>query len=118
MQERRLDEPPEAKPPDHPLAPETRHICPVEPPPAHFVAANHVAREQTPNMPVTRSFRLSSIRTIVLIMASLIFTFAFAVLIARCLAWFIFYSIESRLGDIRHGLLRGGDMRICLCARG
>jgi hypothetical protein len=37
-------------------------------------------------------------------------------LTAHCLAWFIVYKTEARLGEVRKGLLRGGDMRVCLCA--
>ncbi|KAF1849633.1 uncharacterized protein K460DRAFT_399746 [Cucurbitaria berberidis CBS 394.84] len=49
-------------------------------------------------------------------LAVLLFLFAFAILIAHCLAWFLVYKTEARLGDARRGLLKGGDMRLCLCA--
>ena len=65
-----------------------------------------------------RSYRPTLIQTIALILAFIVFVFAFAVLVAHCLAWFIVYKTESRLGEVRKGLLRGGDMRVCLCAHG
>jgi len=60
----------------------------------------------------------SLFQSIALVLVFIIFVFAFAVLIAHCLAWFIVYKTESRLGEVRKGLLRGGDMRVCLCAHG
>jgi hypothetical protein len=33
------------------------------------------------------------------------------------MAWFIVSKTEARLGEVRKGLLRGGDMRVCLYAR-
>ena len=48
----------------------------------------------------------------------IVFIFAFAVLISHCLAWFLVYKTESRLGEVRTGLLRGGEMKLCLCGRG
>jgi hypothetical protein len=62
--------------------------------------------------------RCSLVQSIVLVLASIFLIFAFAILIAHCLAWFIVYKTESRLGEVRKGLLRGGDMRVCLCAHG
>jgi len=43
---------------------------------------------------------------------------AYALLIAWCLALFIVYQTEARLGEARRGLVQGGEMRLCLCARG
>ncbi|KAF2256467.1 hypothetical protein BU26DRAFT_22978 [Trematosphaeria pertusa] len=68
--------------------------------------------------PSDSSSRLSLVQTFILILAFLIFVFAFAILVAHCLAWFVVYKTEARLGEARKGLLRGGDMRVCLCARG
>lgn len=51
-------------------------------------------------------------------MGIIIFVFAFAILVAHCLAWFLVYKTEARLGEIRSGLLRGGEMKLCLCGRG
>lgn len=48
-------------------------------------------------------------------LAGTLFVFAFAVLIAHCLAWFLVYKTEARLGEARRGILKGGDMRLCLC---
>lgn len=59
----------------------------------------------------------SIVQVIVLIFAFVIFVFVFAILVAHCMAWFVVYKAEVRLGDLRKGLLRGGDMRVCLCAR-
>ncbi|KAF3034218.1 hypothetical protein E8E12_001954 [Didymella heteroderae] len=50
-------------------------------------------------------------------MGLIMFVFAFAVLIAHCLAWFLVYKTEARLGEVRTGLLRGGEMKLCLCNR-
>jgi hypothetical protein len=51
-------------------------------------------------------------------MGFIIFVFPFAILVAHCLAWFIVYKAEARLGEVRSGLLRGGEMKLCLCGRG
>ncbi|CAN9278500.1 unnamed protein product [Alternaria alternata] len=40
----------------------------------------------------------------------------FAILIAHCLAWFLVYKTEARLGEARRGIMQGGEMRLCLCA--
>lgn len=60
---------------------------------------------------------LSLIHIVILILATLLFFFVFAVLVAHCLAWFIVYKTEARLGEVRRGVVRGGEMRMCLCAR-
>ncbi|KAH9876032.1 hypothetical protein J1614_003910 [Plenodomus biglobosus] len=52
----------------------------------------------------------------VAVMALLLFLTAFAVLIAHCLAWFLVYKTEARLGEARRGIMTSGDMRLCLCA--
>lgn len=57
-------------------------------------------------------------QVLLLIMGSIIFVFAFAVLIAHCLAWFLVYKTEARLSEVRSGLFRGGEMKLCLCGRG
>lgn len=55
---------------------------------------------------------------LLLTMGIIIFVFAFAILVAHCLAWFLVYKTEARLGEVRSGLLRGGEMKLCLCGRG
>ncbi|KAF2625230.1 hypothetical protein BU25DRAFT_492896 [Macroventuria anomochaeta] len=55
---------------------------------------------------------------LLVIMGFIIFVFAFAILVAHCLAWFLVYKTEARLGEVRSGLLRGGEMKMCLCGRG
>jgi hypothetical protein len=60
---------------------------------------------------------MSLLKSIALVLASLMSIFLFAVLIAHCLAWFIVYKTEARLGEAKRGLLVGGEMRMCLCAR-
>jgi uncharacterized membrane protein len=57
-------------------------------------------------------------QVLLVIMGCIIFVFAFAILIAHCLAWFLVYKTEARLGEVRAGLLRGGEMKLCLCGRG
>lgn len=52
------------------------------------------------------------------ILACILLVVSFALLIAHCLAWFIVYKTEARLGEARRGLAQGGEMRLCLCARG
>lgn len=51
-------------------------------------------------------------------MGFVVFVITFAVLIAHCLAWFLVYKTEARLGEVRSGLLRGGEMKLCLCGKG
>ena len=75
----------------------------------------------TANFPKHSLSGYSSNRTSVLKIATfamgvILFIFAFAILIAHCLAWFIVYKTEARLGELHKGVLRGGDMRVCLCA--
>ncbi|CBX99418.1 hypothetical protein IAQ61_000481 [Plenodomus lingam] len=50
------------------------------------------------------------------VMAMILFLLAFAVLVAHCLAWFLVYKTEARLGEARRGIMTRGDMRLCLCA--
>lgn len=80
----------------------------------------HVDRRVPEVLPLGTAcgFRFSVLQSTILVLAFVLFVFAFAVLVAHCLAWFIVYKTESRLGEVRKGLLRGGDMRMCLCARG
>lgn len=49
-------------------------------------------------------------------LAILLFILSFAILIAHCLAWFLVYKTEARLGEARRGIVQGGNMRLCLCA--
>jgi len=61
---------------------------------------------------------MSVVWTIVAVLAGILLVLLFAILIAHCLAWFIVYKTETRLGEARRGLVQGGEMRLCLCARG
>ena len=76
----------------------------------------HAAPEPTPTTAI-RQQPFSFLQAILLLFAFIIFIFAFAILVAHCITWFVVYKTEARLGDVRRGLLKGGDMRICLCAR-
>jgi hypothetical protein len=60
----------------------------------------------------------SIVWTSIAALAAVFLVLALAILIAHCLAWFIVYKTEARLGEARRGLVRGGEMRLCLCARG
>jgi hypothetical protein len=64
------------------------------------------------------SLSMSVIWTTVIIMVGILSLFLFALFITHCLAWFIVYKTEARLGEARRGLVQGGEMRLCLCARG
>ncbi|OAG07381.1 uncharacterized protein CC84DRAFT_655750 [Paraphaeosphaeria sporulosa] len=79
-------------------------------------ASTQTTTERKPTTTGT-SDTLLLVQKIVLALALIIFVFAFAILVAHCMAWFVVYKTEARLGDVRKGLLRGGDMRVCLCAR-
>ena len=59
---------------------------------------------------------MSAIWICVGVFAVLICIFIFAMLIAHCLAWFLVYKTEARLGEARRGIMQGGEMRLCLCA--
>jgi cobalamin biosynthesis Mg chelatase CobN len=61
---------------------------------------------------------MSIVWSVLAILGSLFLVLLFAVLIAHCLAWFIVYKTEARLGEARRGVVQGGEMRLCLCARG
>lgn len=58
----------------------------------------------------------SIVWTLVGVFVIIFFVLAFAMLIAHCLAWFLVSKTEARLGDVRKGLLTGGEMKLCLCA--
>jgi hypothetical protein len=63
-----------------------------------------------------KSSVMSAIWICVGVFAVLVSIFIFAVLIAHCLAWFLIYKTEVRLGEARRGIMQGGEMRLCLCA--
>ncbi|KAF2117966.1 hypothetical protein BDV96DRAFT_406779 [Lophiotrema nucula] len=65
-----------------------------------------------------RSRIMAVLLPILSVLGIITFIFAFAVLIAHCLAWLIVYKTEARLGEARRGIVKGGEMRVCLCARG
>lgn len=82
-----------------------------------FVAKEHIKEISTLPSQVRRaSTKLCQI--LLVTMGFIIFVFAFAILVSHCLAWFLVYKTEARLGDMRTGLLRGGEMKLCLCGRG
>ena len=89
-------------------------------------AAKHdlkdAAKAYPPEVPRTTSTApkagMALWQTLLITMGFIIFVFAFAVLVAHCLAWFLVYKTEARLGEVRAGLLRGGEMKLCLCGRG
>lgn len=56
--------------------------------------------------------------TTVAILSCALLLCLFAILIAHSLATFIVYKTEARLGEARRGIAQGGEMRLCLCARG
>jgi hypothetical protein len=70
------------------------------------------------NRKENRKWAMPLWQVLLLLMGLIIFVFAFAILVAHCLAWFLVYKTESRLGQVRTGLLRGGEMKLCLCSRG
>lgn len=55
---------------------------------------------------------------ILVILACLSLVCLFVLLVAHSLASFIVYKTEARLGEARRGVIQGGEMRLCLCARG
>jgi hypothetical protein len=63
-----------------------------------------------------KSSVMSALWICVAIFAILLFILAFAILVAHCLAWFLVYKTEARLGEARRGIMQGGEMRLCLCA--
>ncbi|RYN19981.1 hypothetical protein AA0112_g10919 [Alternaria arborescens] len=63
-----------------------------------------------------KSSVMSAIWICVGVFAVLVSIFIFAMLIAHCLAWFLVYKTEARLGEARRGIMQGGEMRLCLCA--
>ena len=70
----------------------------------------------SPKKHETSQRRWPILRLAMFAMAVIIFMFMYAILIAHCLAWFVVYKTESRLGALHKSVLRGGNMRICLCA--
>jgi hypothetical protein len=59
---------------------------------------------------------MSALWICIAMLAFLLFILAFAILVAHCLAWFLVYKTEARLGEARRGIMQGGEMRLCLCA--
>lgn len=87
----------------------------------------NVTQEAVPKEVPKEAYRVSKIRPkfglplwqiLSVTMGSLVFILVFALLVAHCLAWFLVYKTEARLGEVRSGLLRGGEMKLCLCGRG
>lgn len=78
------------------------------------------ATKSAPQEPsrTTDKERMPLWQVLLVAMGFAIFVFAFAVLVAHSLAWFLVYKTEARLGEVRAGLLRGGEMKLCLCGRG
>ncbi|KAF2690598.1 hypothetical protein K458DRAFT_382160 [Lentithecium fluviatile CBS 122367] len=112
---------PVTEPTNHPepLAPPSHPAPAIVEPSRKSSPATKAGASRVPASPQKKGrARPSLVQTIALVLILTIFIFAFAILIAHCLAWFIVYKTESRLGEVRKGLLRGGDMRVCLCAHG
>lgn len=86
-----------------------------EPRPHEHDAVQGGSSQHHPRMKAS-STSMSGLWLIVAGLAILLFILAFAILIAHCLAWFLVYKTEARLGEARRGLLKGGEMRLCLCA--
>lgn len=84
-------------------------------PACNIVAEDHKGNEARK---IANSSHLPLWQILLLLMGILLFIFGFAILVAHCLAWFLVYKTEARLGELRRGLMRGGDMKLCLCARG
>jgi hypothetical protein len=76
------------------------------------------AKEQPKNSKEDDTTVMSILWTTVAVLAGIFLVLLFTILIAHCLAWFIVYKTEARLGEARRGLVQGGEMRLCLCARG
>lgn len=89
--------------------------------PAHILPAGKYTSSTTPQPTGNRKPEgiprvVSGIWLCLAILAALLFILAFAILIAHCLAWFLVYKTEARLGEARRGIMHGGEMRLCLCA--
>jgi hypothetical protein len=61
---------------------------------------------------------MSIVWTGLAVLTCILLVLAFALLVAHCVAWFVVYKTEARLGEARREVLKGGEMRLCLCARG
>lgn len=85
--------------------------------PTSDTIAKNTAQPNTQENTSMKPDSLSVLSLVSRILAVLLFILGFAVLIAHCLAWFLVYKTEARLGEARRGLVRGGDMRLCLCAK-
>ncbi|KAH7084740.1 hypothetical protein BKA63DRAFT_384402, partial [Paraphoma chrysanthemicola] len=53
--------------------------------------------------------------TTIAVITGILVVLGIVILMIHCLAWFIVYQTEARLGEARRGLLKGGEMRLCLC---
>jgi hypothetical protein len=102
---------------EHEILPETvSHTPPSQT--SHIQRPNDHRPTQSDRTARDNPGGMSVVWTIVAILAGILLVLLFAALIAHCLAWFIVYKTEARLGEARRGLVQGGEMRLCLCARG
>jgi hypothetical protein len=84
------------------------------------VVGDERATAPAANKPKEKKGNKSTMSVLWLLLAMLsaiLLILGFAILIAHCLAWFIVYKTEARLGEARRGLVQGGEMRLCLCVR-
>ncbi|KAF2872782.1 hypothetical protein BDV95DRAFT_398243 [Massariosphaeria phaeospora] len=95
--------PPRLQPQTQPEAAPTPAPQPPPPPPGHTQPSH--------------SSRPTYLQITLLLLAFLLLIVLFAVLTAHFLAGFLVYRTEARLGEARKGIMRGGEMRMCLCPR-
>jgi hypothetical protein len=92
------------------------HTSPIRTPRVQYSNEEQATRDDV--VEKNKPGAMSIVWTVIAILAGIFFVLLFAILIAHCLAWFIVYKTEARLGEARRGLVQGGEMRLCLCARG
>ena len=83
-------------------------------PQEHVAASNGTSQN---HLQKARAKGISTLWLIVAGLAVLLLFLAFAILTAHCLAWFLVSNTEARLAEARRGLLKGGEMRLCLCSK-
>ncbi|OCK74464.1 hypothetical protein K432DRAFT_430007 [Lepidopterella palustris CBS 459.81] len=86
-------------------------------PPNPLDATTDAAPNSNPTANTHHALSFTSLQILLLLLALLTFLLAFSILTTHLLAGFIVFKTEAGLGEVRTGVLRGGEMRVCLWAR-
>ncbi|ORY12207.1 hypothetical protein BCR34DRAFT_600771 [Clohesyomyces aquaticus] len=94
---------------------QVQHETPTPHPPTP-PANQQLIREPVLGPSPLQSQSRTALHICLIVLSLLISLLVFSALTAHFLASFVVYKTEARLGDMRKGVLRSGEMRMCLCA--